>query len=261
MRFTKLLVSAAIASLSLSGMASAADLSARAPYTKAPAMLQTVYDWSGFYIGGHVGGGWTDEHATFLGTTGIALDPVGAVYGVNRSGFLGGVQAGYNTQVQNFVFGISGDFSWTGVSANTATPSALIPGAVSNTLARTHWYSTVAGRVGWAANNVLLYAKGGVAFTEEVYGGSATLGGFPVSAFNNLTSTRTGYVVGAGVEYGFAPNWTAFAEYDHLDFGARNYTLLDTTGTFTATFRVRDDINVVKGGINYKFGGPVVARY
>jgi outer membrane immunogenic protein len=261
MHTTKLLLSVAIGSIGLSGMAAAADLPARAaPYTKAPAMV-AVYDWSGFYIGGHIGGGWTDEHASFVGTTGLPLDPVGTAYGANRSGFLGGAQAGYNAQFQNFVVGIGGDFSWTDSSANTATAASLIPGATSNTLSRTHWYGTVTGRVGYAVNNVLLYAKGGAAFTEEVYGGSTSFGGFTVGTFNNQTTTRTGYVVGAGLEYGFAPNWTAFVEYNYLDFGSRSYTLLDSSGTFTASFNVKDDVNIVKGGINYKFGGPVVARY
>jgi outer membrane immunogenic protein len=241
--------------------ASAADLAVRSRMPVKAAPYVAVYDWTGFYIGGHLGGAWTDEHATYLGTNGLALDPIGTVYSGNRNGFLGGAQAGYNYQMQNFVVGVTGDFSWTDSSVDNATTAAFIPGVTIHTLAKSHWYGTVAGRVGFAVNNVLLYAKGGAAFAEEVYGGYATLGGVNVSTFSNLTSTRQGYVVGAGVEYGFTPNWTAFVEYNYLDFGTRNYTLMDPGTGVTANFDVRDRVNVIKGGVNYKFGGPVVARY
>jgi outer membrane immunogenic protein len=239
----------------------AADMAVKSPMPVKAVPYAAMYDWTGFYVGGHIGGAWTDEHATFLGTTGIPLDPVGTVYGANRAGFLGGVQAGYNYQMQNIVVGITGDFSWTDSSTDQAATSTFFGAATVHTLAKTHWYGTIAGRVGYAANNVLLYAKGGVAFTEEVYGGYTMLGGAVASAFTNQTSTRTGYVVGAGVEYGFTPNWTAFVEYNYLDFGSRSYTLVDTTNTFTATLDIKDHVNVVKGGVNYKFGGPVIARY
>jgi outer membrane immunogenic protein len=239
----------------------AADLPARTRMPVKAAPYVAVYDWTGFYIGGHVGGAWTDEGANYLSTTGIPLDPVGTAYSGNRTGFLGGVQAGYNWQMQHLVIGVGGDFSWTDASSDHASISTFVPAITIHTLGKTHWYGTVTGRVGYAMNNVLLYAKGGAAFTEEVYGGFATLGGVNVSTFSNLTTTRSGYVVGAGVEYGFSPNWTAFVEYNYLDFGTRNYTLTDVTNTFTANFDVRDRVNVVKGGVNYKFGGPVVARY
>ncbi len=244
-----------------SSSAFAADMAART-YTKSPAIVQAIYDWSGFYIGGHVGGAWTDERATYLGTTGIPLDPIGTQYGGNRTGFLGGVQGGYNYQVQNIVLGVAGDFSWTGTSVDNATTSAFVPAVTIHTLSKTNWYSTFTGRIGYAANNVLFYAKGGVAFAEEVYGGYANVAGVGrVSSFNNVTSTRSGYVVGGGIEYGFAPNWTAFAEYNYLDFGRKNYTIVDTGNAITANFNIRDHVDVVKVGVNYKFGGPVVARY
>lgn len=256
-----LILAVAASTFAVSSGAFAADLAAR-PYTKAPAIVATTYNWTGFYIGGHIGGAWTNERALYLGTTGIPLDPVGTDYSVKRSGFLGGVQAGYNVQMQNIVLGVTGDFSWTNASVDNATTAAFFPIITVHTQSKTNWYGTFAGRVGYAANNVLFYAKGGVAFTEEEYGGNAVLTGVgPISTFNNQTSTRTGYVVGAGIEYGFAPNWTAFAEYNYLDFGTKNYTLVGTTGVVTANFDIRDRVDVVKAGLNYRFGGPVVARY
>jgi outer membrane immunogenic protein len=252
-------VAAAAVATSCSG-AFAADLAART-YNKALVHVDPGYNWSGFYIGGHIGSAWIQEPATYLGTTGIPLDPVGTVYSANRNGFLGGLQAGYSYQMQNIVLGVTGDFSWTNASIDNATTAVFFPAATVHTLARTNWYGTIAGRLGFAVNNVLLYAKGGVAFTEETYGGNAVAGGAVVSSFNNLTSTRTGYVVGAGIEYGISPNWTVFAEYNYLDFGTRNYTLVSTTAGFTVNLDVKDRVDMFKGGLNYKFGGPVVARY
>jgi outer membrane immunogenic protein len=240
-----LLVSVSLAALT--GNAVAADLAPR-PYK---AMPMAVYNWTGLYVGGHVGGSWVDENATLLSTTGPLLNPLGTVIGGNRSGFLGGVQAGYNYQVSNWVLGVGADASWTDVSVATATAATLIPGGVTNTQGRTNWYVTATGRIGYAWNNVLVYGKGGAAWINENYSGSASALGNTVTT-NPITDTRSGWTAGAGVEYGFAPNWSVFAEYDYLAFGSKNYTVTANVPVTSVT-SIKTNIDVFKLGANLRF--------
>ncbi len=233
----------------LTGTAVAADLAAR-PY-KAMAMPAAVYNWTGFYVGGHIGGGWVDENANIISTTGVLLNPLGTVISGNRSGFLGGVQGGYNVQVSNWVFGLGADASWTDANVATATAATLIPGGVTNTAGRTNWYVTATGRIGYAWNNVLVYGKGGAAWMNENISGGATAGGVTLIT-NPITDTRSGWIAGAGVEYGFAPNWTVFAEYNYLDFGSKNYTITSNLPVTSVT-HIKTTVDVLKVGANLRF--------
>ena len=226
-------------------IARAADLPVKASPQPVP-----PYDWSGLYLGGHIGGGWIDSSGTFTGTTGTPLDPTGTSYNLNNSGFLGGLQLGYNFQMGNWVFGVGGDFSWIGASQDTATSGSLIAGSVIHSQEETNWLATLTGRVGYAWNNWLLYAKGGVGWIDQTYGGYATSGGATVQV-NDATDTRTGWTVGGGVEWGFWRNWSAFLEYDYLDFGTKSYTLTSTTSTLT--YDIKTSASELKVGVNYRF--------
>jgi outer membrane immunogenic protein len=241
-----LLTSVSLAALTAT--ATAADLAAR-PYKAVP--MAAVYNWTGFYIGGHVGGSWVDEKASILSTTGPLLNPLGTVIGGDRSGFLGGVQAGYNYQVSNWVFGIGADASWTNITVATVTAATLIPGGVTNTAGTTNWYVTATGRIGYAWNNVLVYGKGGAAWMNENFSGGASAGGFALTT-NPITDTRAGWTAGGGIEYGFAPNWSVFAEYNYLDFGSRNYTITSNL-PFTSVTNIKTKVDVFKAGANFRF--------
>jgi outer membrane immunogenic protein len=117
---------------------------------------------------------------------------------------------------------------------------------------------SVTGRLGYAWGPALLYAKGGYAFKDSD-GLTASVAGSPV-AFTTDSNHRDGYTVGAGLEYMFAPSWSAKIEYQYYNFGSTTFVTgpVGLVGT-----RYRDDENTVKAGINYRFnwGGPVVARY
>jgi outer membrane immunogenic protein len=218
------------------GSAVAADLPpARAPAVVPPvAYAPPVYNWSGFYIGGNVGAGfasssWTD----FFGGSNDTF---------SKDGFIGGGQIGANVQFDALVLGIEGDFDWTGLKGSGHDSS----GNTINT--NTQWTSTVTGRVGAAFDRLLVYAKGGVAFAHDddslndIFGGSAS---------SNFT--RTGWTAGGGLEYAFAPNWTARIEYDYLGFG--NETVNLPTANFpTYTSNASLNVQEVKAGINFKFG-------
>jgi outer membrane immunogenic protein len=218
------------------GSAQAADLPpARRPAAVAPvAYAPPVYNWSGIYVGGNLGAGFA--HSSWS-------DPfTGADNTFNKTGFIGGGQIGANWQIDALVLGIEGDFDWTGLKGSTHD-------SLANTInTDTQWTSTVTGRIGAAFDRLLVYAKGGVAFAHDKDSLNDTFGNTATASL-----TRTGWTAGAGLEYAFAPNWTARIEYDYLGFG--NETLNLSTPT-TPAYSTNTSLNVqeVKAGINFKFG-------
>jgi outer membrane immunogenic protein len=112
------------------------------------------------------------------------------------------------------------------------------------------------GQIGYAWNNVLLYAKGGAAITDNKYDIISGLGGGVLASTSN---TRWGGVVGAGLEYGFAPSWSVAFEYDHLFMDRQNVNFVGAA--FTQTNSIKQDVDLFTARLNYKFGGPVIAKY
>ena len=217
----------------------AADLAAR-PYTKAPAYAAPIYNWTGFYIGGHIGGAFGGNN-NFAG------------FGGNNDGrFLGGVQIGADYQfAPSWVVGIEAQYSWLG-SNNRTTTFPTAPVAVYGYNER--GLGSVTGRLGYTWGPALLYVKGGYAYSDN--SNALTVGGAAVA----ITGSRhDGYTVGAGLEYMFAQNWSAKVEYQYYDFGTTTFAAppLSTFGS------ARYDDHTVKAGLNYRFnwGGPVVAKY
>jgi outer membrane immunogenic protein len=256
-----LLGTAGLIALSMAaGSASAADLAAR-PVYKAPPPVVAIYDWTGFYIGGHIGGGWADENSIEL-APGTTPFPIGTAFaGHDLSGFLGGVQGGFNWQANNFVLGVEGEYTWSDLSA-TARSVSVVNGFVSTSTAHTTDIAMVTGRVGYAASNWLFYAKGGGAWGQGNSSGTGVLANGTAFDTTTSSSNRSGWVVGAGVEWGFAPNWSAKLEYNHIDFGSTNVGVNSSLGT-TSFVSSSETIDIVKAGVNYRFnwGGPAVARY
>jgi outer membrane immunogenic protein len=246
--------------LSSAAPAVAADLGAAPAYKAAP-MAVAVYNWTGFYVGGHIGGGWVDDSAVEVAPGTVAFPTGTAFPGHDASGFLGGVQGGFNWQANNFVLGIEGEYSWADLTGTNRSVS-VVNGFVSTNTAHTTDIAMVTGRVGYAASNWLFYAKGGGAWGQGHSNGTGTLAnGTPFETTWSNTD-RSGWVVGAGVEWGFAPNWSAKLEYDHIDFGSTNVTINTSVGTHSFTSS-SETIDMVKAGVNYRFnwGGPAVARY
>jgi outer membrane immunogenic protein len=253
----------AVAALTVSaGAASAADLAAR-PYTKAPPMLDPIYNWTGFYIGGNAGYGWSrDAHVDlapgFGGFWASGSGVFDATQTIKAQGAVYGGQIGYNWQSANWVFGLEGQFN--GADLKRTDISIFFPG--SDLLrAKIDSFATVTGRIGYAFNNWLPYIKGGYA------GANPKTSNFDIFGNHLDNSTwRSGYVVGAGLEYGFAGNWSIGVEYNYMDFGSKSFAGTNFTAAgvpFGATERFSDDLRIstITGRINYRFGGPVVARY
>jgi outer membrane immunogenic protein len=275
------IIVAVLAGLFGTASALAADLPART-YTKAPVMVDPGYNWTGFYAGGNVGYSWgrSSDTSTFTNGAGAVLST--STGSSNLDGVVGGGQAGYNWQMQNWVWGLEADIQGTGergsrdISCPTGicTPGTLPPGffalvfvvpgaAVAASLdQKIDWFGTVRGRAGVLVDpRVLLYATGGLA-----YGGvntSETIGGTAFSA----TDTRVGYTVGAGIEGALGGNWTAKLEYLYVDLGRTSGSFATaiaasgggavTSGTLTSAYSSHVTDNVLRVGLNYKFtSGP-----
>jgi outer membrane immunogenic protein len=235
----KLLLGTA-ALIAFAAPALAADLPART-YTKAPVYTppEAVYNWTGFYIGGNIGGAFAGSNS---------LEGSGGR-------FMGGVQGGADYQFStNWVIGVEAQYDW---MTNNNNAGVVFP-AGSVATANTDQLGSVTGRLGYTWGPTLLYAKGGYAWRGNDNVG-VSVAGLP-AAFTTSGDHKDGYTVGAGLEYMFAPNWSAKVEYQYYNFGNTTFNTgpADVIGT-----RFRNDENTVKAGINYRFGwgGPVAARY
>src|ERR1700690_2584192 len=238
----------------------AADLPART-YTKAPAVVAPVYDWSGFYIGLNGGGASSRECYTITSVAGVAIANTPSEGCHNATGGLAGGQIGYRWQASNWVFGVEAQGDWASLKGSNSSLTALIP-YINQT--KVDGIGLFTGQVGYAWNNVLWYVKGGAGVTHNNY---STF--FPVSnifaaagvPFNQASDTRWGGTVGTGIEVGFAPNWSVAFEYDHLFMGNPNVTFPTSAIAVTRSDNIGQGVDMGTVRINYRFGGPVVARY
>jgi outer membrane immunogenic protein len=249
-----------VALVSVAAPASAADLAAR-PYTKAPGpMMAAIYDWSGFYIGLNGGGGWSHKCWTNTNTLGFPTIPNAAEGCSNATGGMVGGQVGYRWQASNWVFGLEAQGDWASLKgSNASLASATVFGFGVTNQNKINGLGLFTGQVGYAWNNVLWYVKGGAAVVADRYYGLTTATGI---AFDQATDTRWGGTVGTGIEFSFAPNWSVAFEYDHLFMGSRNISFTNTaTGVFSRTDGIRQDVDMATARVNYRWGGPVIAKY
>jgi len=246
-----LLVTASLIALGAAAPAVAADLAAR-PYTKAPAMIAAVYDWSGFYIGAN--GGWGSSRkcwnsvapALFIGGEGCH----------DATGGTAGGQIGYRWQTGTWVFGLEAQGDWADLRGNNLS-TLFGPGFRNDS--RINAFGLFTGQLGWATNNVLFYVKGGAAVTDNRNRIYSTATGAVLATTGD--DTRWGGTVGVGLEYGFAPGWSAGVEYDHLFMQDRTLTFTGPAGLAFGADRIRQDVDLVTVRVNYKFGGPSIGRY
>jgi outer membrane immunogenic protein len=250
MQNLKLIVftAAAMSAIVGAGSASAADLAAR-PYTKAPPMMAAMYDWSGFYVGGNAGYGSTRDCRTNI------TAPL--VFGCHDAdGGVAGGQFGYRWQAGTWVFGLEAQGDWADLRG-----SAVSLLGTNNVRSRLDGLGLFTAQVGYAWNNVLLYVKGGASITSNRYEFTTLATNAVIS--NASDDSRWGGVAGIGLEYGFAPNWSVALEYDHLFSRSNNltFTTVATGLPVAATFNSGGDTDMGTVRLNYRFGGPVVARY
>jgi outer membrane immunogenic protein len=246
-----------LVALGAAAPASAADLPAKV-YTKAPAVVAAVYDWSGFYIGANGGGGWSHKCWDANNVLGVVIAPAFREGCANANGGVAGGQIGYRWQSANWVFGIEGQGDWAGLSGSFLSSTALL-GTLVTDRSKVQGFGLLTGQVGYAWNNVLWYVKGGAAVTGDKYEGLVTATGL---VFDRATETRWGGTIGTGIEVGFAPNWTVAFEYDHLFMGNHTLTFVTVPGGIAdRTDNVKQDVDLATIRVNYRWGGPVVAKY
>jgi outer membrane immunogenic protein len=230
-------------------LACAADLPMKAP---PPAPVPLVYNWNGFYVGGHIGYGWSNIDST---TTNLFTGDVDPTISHDRNGIFGGGQVGYNYMVNpNFLIGVEGDID-----------AADIKGTSSNCLDATHcassdgkndWFATLRGRIGYVQNNWLIFATGGAAWVHDTNTrtivvappATAVLIGQSASA----SGTELGWTAGGGVEYGFLPRWSANLEYRYMQVNTSRdyfYSLPQGARHIDGT----DHIHTVRFGVSYHF--------
>ena len=198
-------------------------------------MAQPVFNWTGFYVGGNVGGAWGQS----------SVNEPAAIYGAttftnNLSGIIGGFQAGYNWQAGNLVYGLETDIAFTSAKRDTDIFAGFVFHRSSLTA-----LGTFRGRVGVAMGPTLLYATGGAAYAWLKH--EFTDNGFPFTA--SRSSPSWGWTAGGGIEHAFGNNWSAKIEYLYAHFP--NQTVTDPTSGYTFTFR--DSVSVVRTGINFRF--------
>jgi outer membrane immunogenic protein len=245
-----LLAAVSLGVLGLQSPALGADL----PYAKAPVAVASVYDWTGFYIGGFGGGGLGNHNYNNAnGAAGFA----NFTANYDSSGAIGGGEVGYNAQSGNYLVGIEADAFWSGIKGNDALQVAAGNFAVNSVDASNlRWGGTLRARGGITVDRLLLFFTGGWAFGDILH--TSTAAGFPVDQFTNHQS---GLTAGGGIAYALTDNVIGKIEYRYYDFGRYNRSGNPLTPNGQLPYTVDNTYSVVTLGIDFKFGGPVVAKY
>jgi outer membrane immunogenic protein len=226
------------------GTACAADLPIKALAPAAPAQ----FSWTGCHVGGHLGGGVGDDKTTGLRGASTSFDATGVIVG-------GQIGCDYQF-APRWVVGVEGSAAWSSPEnshAGTVTNLVTLVTLPSQFSLRNDFLASATARIGYGfADRWLVFTRGGAAWTREKIDDAFTLvGGLPVDP--SATATRTGWTIGTGVEWAFAPHWSASLEYSYYDFGA-NGAVLSNGNNVTVTFgSVRDTIHSATVGMNYHF--------
>jgi outer membrane immunogenic protein len=214
-----------------------AAFAADVPVVKASPAL-AVYGWTGIYAGASLGYGWMKTDWT---------DPLGPPFNAGShtaTGWLGGLQFGANYQFGGVVVGVEGQFA---PAKLTGSHISLVDLADTLTT-EIDWTANVTARLGYAFDRALIYGKGGAAWVRDA----------PVKIDLGIiegmaTTTRSGWLLGAGVEYALDSNWSARLEYDYIGLGTERVALINPAGGPAAPFDIDRKLQIVTLGVNYRF--------
>jgi outer membrane immunogenic protein len=238
------LLLATVAAAALGAPAFAADLPVRSAPPAFVAPVPVMFSWTGFYAGLDAGYGWNDSTWRSVGA------PPFGNFNTDGDGFVGGGHVGFNYQMNQFVIGIEGMINWADIRGSALCAGA--PGTSCRT--KQDWIGDINLRAGFAIDRALIYATGGVAFTDYSFDQTTA----PTLSWGG--GSRTGWTIGVGLDYAITNNWIAGIQYKYYDFGS------STSNSAPAGTNVnfRETENVILARISYKFGAPaapVVARY
>ena len=293
LRLVSIVLFALFGVISPAAAESAAKQTASA-YSAYNALVTPVYNWTGFYVGANLGSSFGRSTTDYT----IAGLPFGST-SQKMDGILGGLQAGYNWQNGRAVFGLEADIQATGQKGSSSLtdfipgtpgtpgtpaipcifvdgpntpciPGTGIPGTpgtpgtpsitgLINYQNKLPWFGTFRGRIGFTpAERWLVYATGGLAYGEVDTVESLTVGGTSVALCTS--AIRLGWTVGGGVEAAIRDGWTAKLEYLYIDFGSVTDALVGIAPITPIATRSHVTDNIVRVGVNYRWGGSVVAR-
>jgi len=230
--------------LGLTGTASAADMAVKArPAAPIP------FTWTGCFVGGHLGGAVSQDRTTNVLGTSVAFSGTGAVVGG---------QVGCDYQFAgSWVIGAEGRAAWSSLrNSHAGTVRSLVTGVVvpSQFTMSNDFLASATARLGYAfANRWLVFVRGGAAWTREHIDESFIPPALGFTVDPSGSSTRTGWTAGTGVDWAFAPHWSAVFEYDYYDFGNHGAFLTASTGTTVNIFSLKDRIHAVTASVNYHF--------
>jgi len=227
---TRALAAAGLGMIVLACPATAADMALKAPAYKA------VYDWTGFYLGGHFGYGGGS-----LGPGTNPLPELGVFFPHSVTGLIGGYQAGYNRQLSNHVvLGVEADASFT----SPLDAPRLVPAPFNSTI---DYVGTLRGRIGYAHGIWMPYLTGGFAWGHT----HININDDPTTIASRVGDYQTGWTAGAGIEFAVSGNWSAKVEYEYVDLSRRMYDLSDFG---LPAVNVDPRIHLAKFGMNYRLG-------
>ena len=247
---------ASVLAVAAAGITAAAGFAADLPAPAAPHSHYAPpppahYDWSGIYFGGSIGVGMAEDLVTATTTT--ALLNASTQTKVSPYAVIGGPQAGFNLEFAPIVVGVEATWTASDLSDNQTVPtlSAVTPQEESRSA--THWYATATGKIGFAANDLLFYAKGGAAWMHVDYAQLTLNPGGSLNAQQLITANRSGWTAGGGIEYAFNENLSAKLEYDFLDFGTQNYNFNTLNGGAGLPVSIKSETHMLTAGMNYRF--------
>jgi len=284
----KTVLMSAIALGAMAATASAADMPARGPAVAQAPYVAPLFTWTGFYVGLNAGAAWHGSdncpglYGYSSGVIGSRVNAFAPACNSDNAAFTGGVQAGFNWQMGSVVVGLEGDVNWIGNDSRRGFNNYALTSAITGVATygldgspQSNMLGSIRGRLGWSFDRAMLYVTGGAAFrnsgSDEViyaYNSSgATLASYTVNSGRN----NVGWSLGGGLEWAFTNNVSLKIEYLHSQFDRGNNLFVTSTSSYNGyAFRNdngTDSIDVVRFGINYRFGGPtpapapVLARY
>jgi outer membrane immunogenic protein len=230
--------------------AGAADMSARPAYAPPPVAPLPVYTWTGMYWGANVGYSWGKESNTATLFGGSITE------NQNVDGVIGGIQLGYNYQSGAWVWGLETDIQASGQKGSTTYSLLPVPATTLLAEHKLPWFGTSRVRLGVLATpSFLLYGTGGVAFGQINDDYTITVAGVPGATVASIKDLRAGWTAGAGIEGALGGGWSAKLEYLYLDLGKLQQTVTTTGVGTVVAFNSRLTDNIVRVGLNYRWGG------